>query len=456
MKYMLLLSLLVALPFVGCVATEDTPHSASDPANAITPTAHKDIVDPLFESTAGAKAIALGDINGDGLIDAASISSESQPVQIHLRNAATGKFDLISIAGGGPLALMEDVGLADLNGDGKLDIAVLVNDTGLVVPQQWQEDKIAAVVILVQGPDPANAADWTQVDSMDAYALNPPCALDPPGSSTCDLFMLSGTVGATDMEVADFTNDGLADVMVICNRRTKPDNPAVKYVYLYVNPGAGLVGDQANWHKSVVTVDAPDLARLASADIDEDSDLDVVLTMPTGISFNISWLRNAANGTLWERVFLAQHQNGGNVVDVGDINGDGHVDVAAGGASLKSVQWFKSPGPQWLTPSSPQVPWEVYNLAELQSGEIDQVRLHDLNNDGSLDCFVSADGTAYDFYRGADVEQIWTGRAMFRTDPYGEIGRVGFLEVNGTGFVDVLAPIDREGVSQDQIIIFWR
>jgi len=455
MKYMFL-SLLVAMPFAGCVATEDAADSASDPANAIAPTVYKDIVDPLFESTAGAKAVALGDINGDGLMDVASISSESQPVQIHLRNADTGRFDQISIAGGGPLAVMEDVGLADFNGDGKLDIAVLVNDTGLAVPQSWEEDKIAALVVLLQGPDPRNAADWTQVDSMNAYVLNPLCALDPPGASACDMFMLSGTVGATDMEVADFSNDGLGDVMVVCNRRTKPDNPAVKYVYLFISPGAALAADQANWHRLVVTVDAPDLARLASADIDEDGSLDAVLTMPTGKSYNISWLRNIANATLWDRVFLAQHQNGGNAIDVGDINGDGHVDVAAGGAALNSVQWFKSPGPQWLTLSSPQVPWEVYNLVESQEGEIDHVRLFDLNNDGTLDCFVSADGKAYDYYRGADVEQIWTGAAMFGTDPYGEIGRVGFLDVNEAGFVDILAPIDREGVSQDQIVIFWR
>ena len=440
----------------GCDSFVAPPAAGADPALQVAETVYKGLVDPLFESTAGAKAVALGDIDNDGLMDVVSISSESQPVQIHLRNAATGAFDLISIAGGGPLAIMEDVALADFNGDGKLDIAVLVHDTGLVVPDDWQEDKIAALVLLIQGADPRNPADWTQVDSYRAYGQKPLCALEPPGASSCDMFMLSGIVGATDMEVGDFTNDGLPDVMVICNRRDKPQDPVTKFVYLFANPGAALAADDAQWHRQVVAADAPDFARLGSADLDKDGSLDAILTMPTGKSFNISWLRNVANGTFWERVFLAQHQNGGNVIAGGDIDGDGHVDVAAGSAELLSVQWFRNPGPAWLQASSPQIPWEVYNLAQISGAKIDQVQLADLNGDGRLDCFLTAEGTAFAFYRGSDVEQAWTGSAMFLADPPGTIGRVGFLEVNNAGLIDIIAPVDRAGVSQDQIVIFWR
>ena len=584
----------------------------------LTPTFVPDTIDPRFLATAGAKAAAIGDINGDGFTDIASISDESQPVQIHLHNSATGTFDTISIAGGSPLALTQDIALADFNGDGKLDIAVLVNDTGYAVPSAWEEDKIGAVVILLQGGDPRDPSDWIQVDSDAAYAANPPCALDPPGTSTCDMFMLSGTVGATDMEVADFDNDGLPDVAVICNRRDKDDNPARKFVYLLASPGAAAA-DSANWHRAIVTVDAVDFSRLATADLDEDGSNDLVLTMPHGISFNISWLRNIADGAAWERVFLAQQQNGGDFITAGDIDGDGHrdlasasvadslvqwfhnpgpaslapgqaqvpwdvynigpvtggdisqvqivdldgngkldcfvtagssgtgfisqadaqhtwdpfliftadpaaiigqvafhdfdgdgkidfvapfnregllndqfvlyrsmaaslwhrrlvgqqqgganyialgdidgdgnVDVAAASADLMTVQWFNNPGSARLLPGAPQVPWDVFNLALIAGGAINQVQLADLNGDGLLDCFLTADGTAFDFYRGANVEESWTGAAMFKTDPKGQIGPVGFLDVTGNGLPDILAPVDREGLTQDQIVIFER
>src|SRR5262249_3400511 len=89
---------------------------------------------PPLEATPRAQAVALGDIDGDGLLDVASISDESQPVQIHLRNATTGLFDTITVGGAAPLSRTIRIELADMNSDGRLDIVVLVNDTGFVPP----------------------------------------------------------------------------------------------------------------------------------------------------------------------------------------------------------------------------------------------------------------------------------------------------------------------------------
>ena len=196
------------------------------------PTFIPDTVNPRFEATAGAKAVAIGDIDNNGTTDIASISYESQPVQIHLLNATTGKFETISIAGGAPLAIMQTIALADFNQDGKLDIAVLVNDTSYVVPQPWQQDKIGALVLLIQGANPRNPSDWTQVD---AFLQPVSCFVDAPPSA-CDMMDGTSDVGMTDMTVADFTNDGYTDVALLCNKRDKAD-AGTKFVYLYPNPG---------------------------------------------------------------------------------------------------------------------------------------------------------------------------------------------------------------------------
>lgn len=419
----------------------------------LTPTFVPDTIDPRFLATAGAKAAAIGDINGDGFTDIASISDESQPVQIHLHDSATGTFDTISIAGGSPLALTQDIALADFNGDGKLDIAVLVNDTGYAVPSAWEEDKIAAVVILLQGSDPRNPSDWVQVDSNAAYAANPPCALDPPGTSTCDMFMLSGTVGATDMEVADFDNDGLPDIAVICNRRDKDDNPVRKFVYLLASPGAAAA-DPANWHRTIIAADAVDFARLATADLDEDGNNDLVLTMPRGKSFNISWLRNTDNGTKWYREFLAQQQNGGDFITAGDIDGDGHVDVAAASLADSLVQWFYNPGPDNLAPGEAQVPWDVYNIGAVTGGNISQVQLVDLDGDGKLDCFVTAGSAGTGFRPQADVQHTWDPFLIFTADPPATIGQVAFYDFDGDGKIDFVAPFNRQGLLNDQFVLY--
>ncbi|HSW43946.1 MAG TPA: VCBS repeat-containing protein [Phycisphaerae bacterium] len=423
--------------------------SGADPPPTFVP----DTVDPLLESTAGAKATALGDIDGDGLMDIASISDESQPVQIHLRNAATGHFDTISIAGGAPLTRSQDIELADFDGDGKLDIAVLVNDTGYAVPELWRQDKIGALVVIIQGADPRDPSAWTRVDAFNQ--LNPliRCIVDSPPVG-CDMQFGTGEIGCTDMVVADFTNDGLPDIVVDANGRDQPDPGPTKFVYLFPSPGPGAVTDPANWTRQIITTDVTDFARLAAADLDEDGSQDVVITMPEGKSFNISWSRNIADGANWERVFLGQQQGGGNYIAVGDINGDSHIDLASGSISLGLVQWFQNPGPAALAPGAAQVPWYVYNIGTVTTGALGQVQLVDLDDDGRLDCFATGGSAGVGFQPQAHIQHTWDSFLIFEAYPAATIGQTIFHDFDGDGRIDFVAPFNRTGLIDDRFVLY--
>ena len=241
---------------------------------------------------------------------------------------------------------------------------------------------------------------------------------------------------------------------MICNRRDKSDDPARKFVYLLVSPGADAAADSANWHRAIIAADAADFARLGVADLDEDGSDDLVLTMPRGKSFNISWLRNAANGTSWERVFLAQQENGGDFIALGDIDGDGHLDLAAASLADALVQWFHNPGPASLAPGQAQVPWDVYNIGPATGGTISQVQLVDLDGNGKLDCFVTAGSSGTGFLSQADVQHTWDPFLIFTADPPATIGQVAFHDFDGDGKIDFVAPFNRQGLLNDQFVLY--
>jgi len=71
----------------------------------------------------------------------------------------------------------------------------------------------------------------------------------------------------TDMAVADFTNDGLPDVALLCNKTTS--RLRHQFVFLYRNPGAANVTDPtqvaspASRHQTL-----QDYMRILAADVD--------------------------------------------------------------------------------------------------------------------------------------------------------------------------------------------
>jgi len=413
---------------------------ATQPAAIQGPRYAPALLDPLFESTAGAKGVVMGDIDNDGLLDAASISDESQPVQIHLRNADTGLFDTLSIGGAAPISRTVDIEIADFNSDGRLDVAVLINDTAFVPPPNT--DREGAVAILLQGADPRNPFMWTRVV---------PANMRRGGDS----------IGYTDMVVADYDGVLGPDIIFLSN---EPDS--VRNVFLFPNPGPARVTDEstASWVGNAIEIDASDIMRIENADVDLDGDTDVFMCAPPAKSFNIRWLRNplaesgvaAVTGGRWTRRIVGQQQDGGDVIAAGDIDGDGDVDLAASRADIKLTQWFRNPGVTALASEVFPIPWEVFNIGALNSGDINQVRLADLDSDGTLDCFLTASGNVVGFQRQEDVENYWTPFSILATNPVAEIGKVGFADFNGDDRLDFLAPFDREGLAQDQFVIFGR
>ncbi len=403
-------------------------------------------IDPELEATAGAKVIVVADMDGDGLDDLVSGSNESQPIQLHMRTGAAVAFDTFSVAGGGPISEMADLEVTDFDGDGNPDVAVLVSDTGFV-PVDGASVR-GSVVLLFAPADPRDQLSWTEVTITETFNL--------PGA----------TPGFTAFAIADMNGDGLPDIVLASNEVDNTD-----LIRLFLNPGGANARDGGAWTQSAspITGDVNIVTDIDVADLDLDGDMDVVATFPTSATFNIRWLVNplqesgaaAAQAGSWERRILGQQSErdpdnqGGDAIGLGDIDGDGDTDVAVAFASLSLVQWFENPGAPFIQQQT--FPWRVFNLGQLVEGkEINQLQLVDLNMDGNLDAFVTASGNMVGFQRGSNVQDFWNGFSILATDPVADIGRTAFSDVNADGKLDMITPIDRDGVAQDSFLIFLR
>lgn len=395
-------------------------------------------LDPILEATAGAKVIVSVDLDADGLIDFVSGSDESQPIQFHRRTSPTAvAFDTFTIAGGAPISRMIDLEVADLDGDGRLDVAVLIKDTGFV-PVTGANIR-GAVVLLFAPVDRTNGLAWVAVTIDDTFTR--------PGDDP----------GMTSFAVADV--DGINGPDIILGSNEIMDT---KNILLYRNPGGAAARTGANWAVSTITFDAVEVEAIESTDMDGDGDPDVVAAFPTAKSLNVRWLQNprvesgaASVVNFWTRRIVGQQQDGGDVLSLGDIDGDGDNDVAVASVSDALVQWFENPGIGIVQQQN--FPWRVFNIGTLQAGvSINQVQLVDLNLDGQLDAFVTASGNVVGFQPGSDIQAVWQAFSIVGTNPVATVGRTAFNDVDGNGLLDIILPLDRDGLILDNFLILLR
>ena len=427
--------------------------TSSQPSAIPGPTFSVRRIDPLLETTAGARVIAVGDMNGDGLEDFVSGSAENEPIQLHLRTSATDlTYTTFSIAGGAPISTMYDLAIADFDADAHPDVAVLVNDTGFVPVTGAQ--KRGAVVILFAPADAADALAWTSVVLNETFFL--------PGDND----------GLTDFAVGEFDGVSGPDI-VLGSNEIIPAPPDLNSIYLYPNPGGANARNGANWTQVQLHRDVPPFKQLEIGDVDGDGDTDVVASYPIAKSFNIRWLRNplfeggigAVTAGNWSSRQVGEQRQllqpgdeqvpGADFIAVGDIDGDGDLDVASAFSQLDLIQWFENPGPDIVVQQN--FPWNVYNLGEFTTDvDINQVQLVDLNLDGRLDCFSTASGNMVGFQPRTEVHDYFTPFSIVGTNPVATIGKCAFTDVNQDGLLDIIAPLDRDGVTNDAFIILLR
>lgn len=222
----------------------------------------------------------MADLDGDGLVDLVASAGENDLARkiVWYRAPNWQRFEIATTSGG-----EDDLQIADINGDGALDIVI----SGTLA---WFENPRG------RGGDPRDT--WRRHD-IDFTSFH-------------------------DLVIADVNGDRKPDVLT----RASMQQPTVLYLQ-------GATPDE--WTK-VVMANASEGLGLAVADIDRDGRADIV--------GNGYWLRQPANpaSTNWQRFEFGAWPRGASVAVV-DMNGDGRVDIvlAASEVGEGDLAWYEAP-----------------------------------------------------------------------------------------------------------------
>lgn len=232
--------------------------------------------------------IRAADINGDGLADLVGMSAQTGQVAVWYQ--VGGRISLPTLypvdAGGGSVFTAGDLDVGDLNGDGRPDI-VVSNPNG---------DASRSIAVLYQQPDGRYGAPLTlSVDS---------------------------TWAARGVAIGDLNGDGRRDLAVTWG------GAAPAALSVFYQRADGTLAPQV----TLTSLDYPGAIEIA--DLNQDGRLDAVVAHDGWGSVGV--YLQAANGTLQAEQRFDGTDGSANPhgLAVGDLNGDGRVDIAQTGVSV--------------------------------------------------------------------------------------------------------------------------
>jgi len=276
-------------------------------------------------------SIAIADVNGDGKLDLfVSFTSSDDAIMVALGDG-TGRFTPGPLISGPsyPMGIIQGIALADLNGDGKLDLVVAYPFTARVGTRlgtgdgTFGDETSSAVGA---GPSAVAVADLDGDGAIDVIAANASSVsiLRGKGDGTFADKIDRDTLGA-GLVAADLNGDGKVDLVV----------QSTLGISVLMNDGNGVLRDHVDYPSPSVGIDS---LTLAVGDVNSDGKLDVVASRFAGASAaNVGYLVVfAGNGDGTLEPAVATPVSALSEIAVGDVNGDHALDVIVSSSDARA------------------------------------------------------------------------------------------------------------------------
>jgi ELWxxDGT repeat protein len=280
----------------------------------------------FYTTGADSLSVAAGDVNGDGRLDLAVANWDVDVVSVHLGNGDGTFAAARNFAAGGP----SGVALGDVNGDGRLDLAASVG---------WFADNNNVRVWLGNGNGTFGAAHDFVAGWQPSFVA-----------------------------MGEFNGDGRPDLAVA--------GAGAGFVSVHLGLGNGT------FRAAPVL---PDVWATATGDFNGDARPDVAGSASLATTADVAVALGNGNGTFGAaRVFAADV--GAFFVAAGDFNGDGRLDLAAANHDRNNLSVLLGDGVGRFGAAQ--------NYA-VGSGPV-HIAIGDVNGDGRLDLAVANEGSSSD------------------------------------------------------------